>query len=356
MSNPRLIDDKDVGPSDLEVGPLLDKRADSGEIERPLEPAPASSPPPSTRKLSFWITVFTNKLLLSSSLLRHIQLLFAAYHFALTHLTLHICSTPRLSLFPRASAPLSSLLPISLAMTLNVLLPNLSLAHSSITFYQTVRVLLTPCTVLLNYLFYARTISLPSTLALLPICLGVALVTYTDVHTAPSSRLRLFPSASDPRTTTTPLGALFALAGVLASSIYTLLIASQTTRLNMSSIQLLHRQSLPASLLLLWAVPWLDDLPPLSAISRHQWFLVAVSGACAVLINLSQFAIVAGAGAVASTVVGHAKTIGVVGLGWWAQVRGWREGGLLGVMLAIGGIVGYTVAEGRERRRGGGKV
>ncbi|KAG8630402.1 hypothetical protein KVT40_002021 [Elsinoe batatas] len=369
--------------SDLESGPLLalEKEPDIGTVPIRQPTTPSSS----TGKLIFWIAlnilatiaiVFTNKLLLSNPLLARTQLLFAAYHFLLTHLTLHICSTSRISLFTRSPAPpLRSLLPIAIAMSLNVLLPNLSLAHSSITFYQTVRVLLTPCTAILNYLLYSRSLSRPAILALIPVCLGVAWLTYFDVRPSPSPPsdppmpLGLFiyrpwtspppshPSTTSPTTsrTTSPLGAFFALTGVLASSIYTLFISHFTSSLGQTPTQLLHRQSLLGGVLLLWLVPWMDTLPPLAAVSSQQWFLIGVSGLCAVGINLSQFAIVAGAGPVGSTVVGHAKTVGVVGMGWGIG-GGMGDGrAVWGVGVALGGIWGYSIVEGRERRRRAGR-
>ncbi|KAF2219725.1 hypothetical protein BDZ85DRAFT_304299 [Elsinoe ampelina] len=367
--------------SDLESGPLLalEKEPDIGTV--PLQQT--TTTPSTTGKLVFWIAlnilatiaiVFTNKLLLSDPLLARTQLLFAAYHFLLTHITLHICSNSRIGLFTRSpSPPLRSLLPVAIAMSLNVLLPNLSLAHSSITFYQTVRVLLTPCTAILNYLLYSRSLSRPAILALIPVCLGVAWLTYFDVRPSPSAQpdpslpQGLFvyrpwsstsssPTPPSPTTsrTTSPLGALFALTGVLASSIYTLFISHFTLSLHQSPTQLLHRQSLLGGLLLLWLVPWIDALPPFAAVSSRQWLLIGVSGLCAVGINLSQFAIVAGAGPVGSTVVGHAKTVGVVGVGWGLG-GGMGDGrAAWGVGVALGGIWGYSVVEGRERGRKGG--
>ncbi|TKX22274.1 hypothetical protein C1H76_5564 [Elsinoe australis] len=379
MAERRSSDTEIFHDPDLEVGPLLEKHRDSDDSIHP-EPttSTAQSPPQqSSMKLVFWIAinilstigiVFTNKHLLTSPLLRGCQLLFASYHFLLTHLTLHLCSSRtflRTPLFPRATTtPLTTLLPLATAMSLNVLLPNLSLAHSSIAFYQTTRVLLTPVTAVLNYLLYSKTISSRAALALVPVCLGVGCVTYFDVRPAPvpsSSNIlpHLRPSHPGPGPGnegkgTTPLGATFALTGVLASSIYTLFIARYQATLQLSSVQLLHRQSLVGGVLLLYFVPWLDRLPVWHDVQGWQWGLIALSGACAVLINLSQFVIVGGAGPVASTVVGHAKTVGVVGWGWGVSGRGWREGGLGGVMLALAGMVGYTVVEMRERRRGRG--
>ena len=110
-------------------------------------------------------------------------------------------------------------------MTFNVILPNLSLAFSTVTFYQIARILLTPTVALLNYALYRATLPFPALLALLPTCLGVAAVSYYDS----------LPRASQSGVqTTTPLGILFALTGTLASSLYTILISASHRRLRMS--------------------------------------------------------------------------------------------------------------------------
>jgi solute carrier family 35 protein E3 len=56
------------------------------------------------------------------------------------------------------------------------------------------------------------------------------------------------------------------------------------------------------------------------------------------LINISQFYIVTGAGAVSSTVVGHVKTCSIVTLGWATSGRKANDQSALGLLLAISGI------------------
>jgi solute carrier family 35, member E3 len=59
----------------------------------------------------------------------------------------------------------------------------------------------------------------------------------------------------------------------------------------------------------------------------------------AALISISQFFIIAGAGAVSSTVVGHFKTCLIIAIGWIASRRSIHNYGLLGISLAILGII-----------------
>lgn len=291
--------------------------------------------------------VFTNKAIFSDPSLKLAQLTFACFHFFITFLTLFVLSRPALAFFVPRRVPLLDILPLSLAMSLNVILPNLSLAFSTITFYQIARILLTPTVALLNYLLYRATLPPRAILALIPACLGVGLVSYYDSLPPPTNTPTTIitptttPSATTPPTTTTPLGILFALTGTLASSLYTVWIGAYHRRLQLSSMQLLFNQAPVSAALLLYAIPFADTWPAAwTALAPGRWALIALSGGFAGLINISQFFIVAQAGAVSSTVVGHVKTCAIVALGWVVSGRGVGEWGSLGgVVVAVGGIV-----------------
>lgn len=140
-------------------------------------------------------------------------------------------------------------------MCLNVVLPNLSLAFSTVTVYQLCRVLLTPMTAIINFVFYQKTIPKTAALALIPVCAGVGITSYYDIK----------PSSSAVATTS-PIGLTFALSGVLASSAYTVLISAYHTKLSMSSTQLLLNQAPLSSFLLLVSVPFMDHIPVLDAV------------------------------------------------------------------------------------------
>lgn len=60
------------------------------------------------------------------------------------------------------------------------------------------------------------------------------------------------------------------------------------------------------------------------------------------MINLSQFFIINEAGPVSSTVVGHLKTCCIVALGWMYSGKALTDGSLIGIVLAIGGIISFV--------------
>ena len=257
------------------------------------------------------------------------QTSFAAFHFVCTTLTLFILSRPIFGFFVPRRAGFLEIAPLAMAMCLNVILPNLSLAYSSVTFYQIVRILLTPLVAVINLLFYRVTIPRQAAWALIPVCAGVGIVSYYDS----------LPDPNTPVQTTSNLGMIFAFTGVVASSVYTVWIGAYHRKLNMSSMQLLFNQAPVSSFLLLYFIPFIDRFPVWTEVNMNKYLLIGLSGLFASLINLSQFFIVAGAGAVSSTVVGHAKTCSIVMLGWITSGRKVTDKSLLGVLMAIAGII-----------------
>ncbi|TLD33860.1 hypothetical protein PspLS_00411 [Pyricularia sp. CBS 133598] len=277
--------------------------------------------------------VFTNKAIFSDPSLKLAQLTFAGFHFVVTWFTLFVLSLPRFAFFEPRRASVRDILPLAVAMALNVILPNLSLAFSSITFYQVARILLTPCVALMNYVLYRATLPRNAILMLIPACAGVGLVSYYDS----------LPSANANVKTTSGLGVFFAFSGIFASSLYTVWVASYHRKLQMSSMQLLYNQAPVSAFLLLYVIPFVDTFPKWTQVQLSRWVMILMSGMFASLINISQFFIIAQTGPVSSTVVGHVKTCTIVALGWITSGRAIGDNSVLGVFIAVGGIVGYSV-------------
>lgn len=298
------------------------------------------------------IQVFTNKSIFSTPSLRLTQLSFATFHFLTTYLTLFLLSRPPLSLFVPRSISLRDTLPLSIAMSLNVILLNLSLAFSSVTFYQIARILLTPTVAVMNYVLYRSVLPGRAVLALVPACVGVGMVSYYDTLPLPSSSsstgtgtgtgLAADQTQKQTVETTTPLGILFSFLGILASSLYTIWIAHYHRKLGgISSMQLLYNQAPVAAFMLLYAIPFVDVFPNwMVDVPVQKWVLILLSGLWASLINISQFFIVARTGPVSSTVVGHVKTCTIVALGWVVGGRAVTDRAVLGVVVALGGLLG----------------
>ncbi|KAI9746433.1 MAG: hypothetical protein M1818_000146 [Claussenomyces sp. TS43310] len=277
--------------------------------------------------------VFTNKAIFSDQSLKLAQLTFASFHFFITWLTLFTLSRPRFAMFVPRRVAIKEIIPLAIAMSLNVILPNLSLAFSTVTFYQVARILLTPTVALMNFILYKATLPRNAIYALVPACLGVGMVSYYDSLPAEDAKIQ----------TTSGLGVFFAFCGIFASSLYTVWIASYHKKLQMNSMQLLFNQAPVSAFMLLYVIPFVDKFPVWSQVPLNRWIMIMMSGLFASLINMSQFFIIAQTGPVSSTVVGHLKTCSIVALGWVTSGRAVGDKSVIGVFIAIGGIISYSI-------------
>lgn len=210
------------------------------------------------------VQVFTNKAIFSDPSLKLAQLTFAAFHFCITWLTLYILSRPQVAFFQPRRTTIREIMPLSIAMSLNVILPNLSLAFSSVTFYQVARILLTPTVAAMNYVLHQATLPQNALLALVPACLGVGMVSYYDSLPSDDANVK----------TTSGLGVIFAFTGIFASSLYTVWIASYHRKLQMSSMQLLFNQAPVSAFLLLYVIPFVDTFPTWTEVSVNLWVMI----------------------------------------------------------------------------------
>lgn len=202
--------------------------------------------------------------------MRNSQLTFVAFHFCLTWTTLHLASRPAIGVFTPARTSLLTILPLTLAMGANVVLMNLSLAHSSVIFYQIVRILLTPLTALMNLFIYGARIPTLAVLALIPACAGVGVVSYLEAATKESSA----PGSSN-TTSTSALGVVFAFSGVAVSALYTVWVSAYYRKLKMSSVQLLLNQMPLGGLILAISSYFTDKYPVWSEVTIEQWTMIA---------------------------------------------------------------------------------
>lgn len=336
--NPRRSSDLEFNKREEEEG-LLPQ-----DSEKPAEPAKSS-----LNTALMWMglntlatvgIVFTNKAIFSDPQFKLCQLSFACFHFVITFATLWVFSRPPFNKFTPKRVSFRTMLPLCLTMCLNVILPNFSLAFSSVTFYQLARILLTPTVALMNFVMYRATLPRKAVLTLIPVCVGVGIVSYYDSLPTENANVK----------TTSPLGVIFAFSGVFASSLYTVWIGSYHRKLEMNSMQLLFNQAPWSAFLLLYVIPFVDTFPQVSQTAVTRWLMILMSGLFAAMINISQFFIIAQTGAVSSTVVGHLKTCTIVALGWIVSGRPIGDKSIFGVLMAIGGITLYYVVMSKHNK------
>lgn len=156
------------------------------------------------------------------------------------------------------------MLPLAIAMCLNIVLMNVSLAISTITFYQIARILLTPATVLLNFLFYRKTIPRNATLSLIPMCIGVGIISYYEPKPGVGSKVASVGFVT----------VAVAVISVFCSAVYTVWISSYQRKYEINGFQLLYNQAPVGGVLLLYVIPWTDKFPVFEVVPGYKWVMI----------------------------------------------------------------------------------
>ena len=229
--------------------------------------------------MNSFLQVFCNKAIFSDPSFGQCQAAFASFHFFVTAATLYALSRPTFNMFTPKWIPVSNMMPLAVAMAMNIVGMNLSLQISTITFYQITRVLLTPTVAVINFFFYKKSIPRLAAYSLIPMCFGVALISYYDVKPPPP------PGA--PIKETGALGVIVAIGSVFISGIYTVWVGTYQRKYEVNGFQLLYNQAPIGGVVLLYVVPWTDKFPALDQAPINVWYLILFSGVMASLINVS---------------------------------------------------------------------
>lgn len=153
------------------------------------------------------------------------------------------------------------MLPLALVLCGAVILPNFSLAYASIPFYQIVRETLTPIVDAMNFILRVPQPNVPrmALVSLLPMCIGVYIVTYYQ-----------YLAADEPGTEKS-VGISAALFGVLVSACYITSMDLFQRRFQIDSRQLALNQAPLAGIALLYILPWADTFPNAREVPLGIW-------------------------------------------------------------------------------------
>jgi solute carrier family 35 protein E3 len=244
-------------------------------------------------------------------------------HFLSTFFGLYLCVRHRL--FDLKYLPVLQVLPISLAFCGFVVFNNLSLQTNTIGTYQLLKVMTTPVIVGIQFFWYNVQIPSSQLLSLVPVCVGVILATVSSVDT-------------------NWRGSLYGLLGIVSTSIYQIWVKTEQNRLGCSSEQLLIYQAPLSGLLLVLIAPFFEDLSKFSAqtFSLECIFWTTCSSLLAFLVNLSIFLVISRTSPVSYNVLGHAKLCLILVSGYTLFGESYSAKNLIGVGLAVLGIVWYT--------------
>jgi len=190
---------------------------DDGECHRYHRECPfrthcsqAEIPRGTTRSQFGWASSI--KSLFETSMCKYAQLSFTVYHSAITEILLCILSRSRLAYF-EARVQVLETLPVSIPLSMNAIVSNLSLAYLSAPFYQIVRALPITFIAAIKFFLYKATVPRKALMALMPMCMGLAVVTYYNPRDREAT-----PTYQPP-----PLGAISIFVGVAMTAPYTMI-------------------------------------------------------------------------------------------------------------------------------------
>ncbi|KAJ3072805.1 hypothetical protein HK102_006161 [Quaeritorhiza haematococci] len=252
-------------------------------------------------------------------------------HFLVTFLGLELCA--RVGMFEKKRLPIWDILPLSASFCGFVVLTNLSLQYNSVGFYQMAKVLTTPCIVLIQTVYYNVQFSTPIKMSLFVTCFGVGIASVTDFQ------LNF-------------VGTMFALAGVVVTSLYQIWVGTKQKELNANSMQLLYYQAPLSAFLLLFLIPILDDTSALFAYPYNSEALLSIfsSALLAFFVNISIFLVIGKTSPVTYNMVGHFKLCVIVFLGFVIFRYPVDGRNVLGILVTLSGIVWYSQINLRNRK------
>lgn len=266
--------------------------------------------------------------------------LLTGFHFTATVLGLLVCN--RLGMFTIKKVPLRDTLALSLSFIGFVCFTNLSLQYNSVGFYQLMKVLTTPVIVIIQFVLFGVPLHNKLKLALVPICLGVAMATVNDVEV-------------------NFVGTFWAIAGIISTSFYQIWVKSKQQDLGLNSYQLLYCQA-PPSALLVFILAFLTE--PVGGPHGFMGFnyttpavsAIILSSILAFCVNLSIFLVIGKTSPIAYNVLGHFKLCVILISGYVMFGEDMNPAKAMGTALAFAGVVLYThfqqtLSNGWEQRK-----
>lgn len=310
---------------------LLDA-GDSKDLKSPVQSAGGVSPVKTvlyiaSNIVSATLIVFANKLVLSPGSLGW------SYVYALTFL--HTATSwagmglfAAVGMYTRKPLPKTTLLPLACAYVGYVVLNNLSLQVNQVGFYQLTKICIAPVVLVMEVCLLGKRTTRKVVASVGVVCAGVAAATLADKSIISSV-----------------LGLSVGLAAVLVTATYQIWAGSYQRSLQASSMQLLDQYCPIATGLL--AATTLAAIPTPDTILGYTYtptaiFFIALSCVLGLLVNLTTFLVIGATSSLTYNIVGHIKTVLILGGGclFFGDVITLPK--FCGIALAFSGIVWYS--------------
>ncbi|XP_070559095.1 solute carrier family 35 member E3-like [Ptychodera flava] len=256
-------------------------------------------------------------------------------HFIVTTIGLLLCE--RANIFWPKSLPLTGMVPLSLTFCGFVVFTNLSLQNNTVGTYQLAKAMTTPTILVIQRFFYSKTYSTQIKMTLIPITVGVILNSYYDV------KFNI-------------LGTIYAVCGVLVTSLYQVWVGTKQSEYQVNSMQLLYYQAPLSATLLFTVLPFFETPWQTGGLFSGQWpiqawALVLLSGLVAFSVNLSIYWIIGNTSAVTYNMVGHFKFCFTLLGGYFIFEDPLRLNQMLGIGMTLTGIILYTHLKMQEQNK-----
>lgn len=209
---------------------------------------------------------------------------------------------------------------------------NLSLAQSSVGFYQFSKLACIPVIIVMEYVLYKTIVPLSKLVAVAVVVVGVGVASVNDV-------------------TVDLVGVGLAVVAVGFSAMALILCSHYQKDLGCSSMQLLHSTCPLVTIGMLIFIPFFHDINQLVQMEIDALLVAHICGSCvlALGVNASNFLLLGQISPLAYQVLGHLKTSIIVILGFVVFRYQYNAKVFVGAVLALGGVVAYTELDRREK-------
>lgn len=224
--------------------------------------------------------------------------------------------------------PWKDAVPMGFAWCGSLVFANLSLLANATGYYQAMKLLLAPLLVVWQYMFFGIVTDSRERNALIPLLLGVGLITVKDIST-------------------TSIGTLWAVSQLLCTAAVQTWVKTKQKAYDMDATQMLHNNSMVCFAIMAPIAPILDYslVGDWVQEQEYQTKLVAIillTSLVAMLLNLACFVIIGFKGPIAFQVVGYLKTVLVFMGGHLLFDDNYDSKKIVGVLTAILGLIYYT--------------
>ncbi|KAJ0973663.1 hypothetical protein J5N97_015628 [Dioscorea zingiberensis] len=255
------------------------------------------------------------------------------FHFMVTALVGWISNAAGYSASKKV--PFWDLFWFSIVANMSITGMNLSLMLNSVGFYQISKLSMIPVVCMMEWVLHNKHYSTRVIMAVVVVAFGVGVCTVTDVEINGK-------------------GFLCACVAVFCTSLQQITIGSFQKKYNIGSFELLSKTApIQAASLLIFG-PFVDYYLNGSSLLKYHFtggasLFILLSCSLAVFCNLSQYLCIGRFSATSFQVLGHMKTVCVLILGWILFDSALTAKNILGMLLAVVGMVIYSWAVESEK-------